>query len=116
MAEDQLKAYLDDASKRRREAYKANNQKEYVRIVSEVQEQRMNKSSEIQEKISAELGLSSDEFQKATNSLIENDRTLELTNAQQGQLIDIQLEEDEAANLILSEEKTLEVFEIMLRS
>ena len=78
----------------------------------------MNKSSELQEKICQQLGLSAEQFLETQNWLIENDRGLELTNAQQGQLIDIQLESDDdaAKNLALTEDQTLEIFEIMLRS
>lgn len=59
-AEDQLKSSIEGANRRRRAAYEANNWVEYAKLVTEIQEQRMNKSVEIQERISEKLGLSPD--------------------------------------------------------
>ena len=63
----------------------------------------MNKSVEIQEKISEKLGLSPDDFLKASNALDEAERGLELFNAQQGQLLDIQQDGDDT-NVTLTED------------
>ena len=103
MAEEQLKASIEGVDRRRRAAYEANNWVEYAKLVTEIQEQRMNKSVEIQEKISEKLGLSPDDFLKASNALDQAERGLELFNAQQGQLLDIQQDGDDA-NVTLTED------------
>ena len=103
MAEEQLKSSIEGVDRRRRAAYEANNWVEYAKLVTEIQEQRMNKSVEIQEKISEKLGLSPDDFLKASNALDEAERGLELFNAQQGQLLDIQQDGDDT-NVTLTED------------
>lgn len=103
MAEEQLKSSIEGVDRRRRAAYEANNWVEYAKLVTEIQEQRMNKSVEIQEKISEKLGLSPDDFLKASNALDQAERGLELFNAQQGQLLDIQQDGDDA-NVTLTED------------
>ena len=103
MAEEQLKSSIEGVDRRRRAAYEANNWVEYAKLVTEIQEQRMNMSVEIQEKISEKLGLSPDDFLKASNALDEAERGLELFNAQQGQLLDIQQDGDDT-NVTLTED------------
>jgi len=57
-------------------------------IVSEMQNQRENKSAELQSVICEALGLTEEQFNDAGSTLIASSRTEELMLAQQGQLND----------------------------
>ena len=88
----------------------------YSAIVKEMQLKKENKSSEVQEAICQALGISETQFNEAGSTLLQSDRHEEVTAAHEGQLFDIALDNDQITNLPISEEQTLEIFELMLRS